>query len=173
MRVPRIISALSTACVLGSLWLAAGQAQGKVTSESPYSKAQTYNAALRYIRVDQGFEVFEQDRETGYFLFKYNSDNETSTGSIEVLQVRDQVKIIVQLPRMPEYHEQVLTNGLHRKLREEYGEPPRREPKKKPKDGVIRRPDDRAPHDRAPEKDDDRDEGEEKGREGSSRDGHR
>jgi hypothetical protein len=136
------------ACLLGTL-VGAPAARAKVTSESPYSKAQTYNGAFRFIRVDQGLEVFEQDRETGYLLFRYKSDNETSTGSVEVVEVDGAVKLIIQLPRLPEYHEQVLTDGLLRKLREEYGEPPRREPKK-PKDDLVRRPEDREPDADAP-----------------------
>lgn len=145
MRVPAPLGrSLWQASLLGCLVLSTTPAPGKVTTESPYGRAQTFNAALRFIRVDQGFEVFEQDRESGYFLFNYKSDGEVSTGSIEVFEVDDQVKVVVQLPRFPEYHEQVLTNGLHRKLREEYGEPPRRE-RKEPKDDVVRRPDDRTP----------------------------
>lgn len=137
------------ACLLGTLLLGAPVARAKVTSDSPYGKTQTYNGALRFIRVDQGLEVFEQDRETGYLLFRYKSDSDTSTGSVEVVEVNDTVKVIVQLPRLPEYHEQVLANGLLRKLREEYGEPPRREPKK-PKDDVVRRPDEQEPDPNAP-----------------------
>lgn len=137
----RLLPALT---LLGAATAGQTVAQAKVTTESPYSRALTYNAALRFIRVDQGFELIEQDRESGYVLFKYRADGSTSTGSIEVLEVQERVKYIVQLPRMPVYHEQVLSDGLHRKLREEYGEPPRRD-RKEPKDDVVRRPDDRGP----------------------------
>lgn len=150
MRAPRAARFAASACLLACSLFGAGDALAKVTAESPYTRAQTYNAAVRFIRVDRGFEIFEQDRETGYFLFKYSSDGHVSNGSVEVLQVGDRVKVVVQLPRMPEYHEHVLSDGLQRKLREEYGDPPRREPpkskeKKKPKDDVVRRPDDRGP----------------------------
>lgn len=136
----RLTAALA---LLATVALTEAPAFAKVTTESPYSKTLTYNGALRFIRVDQGFELIEQDQENGYLLFKYRSDGDTSTGSIEVVEVQERVKYIVQLPRMPQYHEQVLSDGLHRKLREEYGEPPRRE--RKEKDDVIRRPDDRSP----------------------------
>lgn len=149
MRAPRAARFAASACLLACSSFGTGKALAKVTVESPYTRAQTYNAAVRFIRVDRGFEIFEQDRETGYFLFKYSSDGQVSNGSIEVLQVGDRVKVVVQLPRMPEYHEHVLSDGLQRKLREEYGEPPQREPskpkEKKPKSDVVRRPDDRAP----------------------------
>lgn len=152
MRAARLLYLLpASAALLSSL--GPGSVSAKVTAESPYSRAQTYNGALRFIRVDRGFEVVEQDRETGYLLFEYRSDDDVSTGSIEVLQIKDQVKFIVQLPSLPEYHEQVLSGGLLRKLREEYGEPPQREPKP-PKDDVVRRPEAPPPKkDEAPEKD--------------------
>jgi hypothetical protein len=38
------------------------------------------------------------------------------------------VHVIVQLPQMPKYHEQVLVDDLARKLRQEYGEPPAKRP---------------------------------------------
>lgn len=149
MRASRTLRPVVSLCLLAGASFASADGQAKVMTESPYSRAQTYSAAVRFIRVDRGFEIFEQDRETGYVLFKYRSDDHVSNGSIEVLQVGEHVKVVVQLPRMPEYHEQVLTDGLQRKLREEYGEPPRREPskpkEKKPKSDVIRRPDERSP----------------------------
>jgi hypothetical protein len=39
------------------------------------------------------------------------------------------VKVIVQLPEMPRFHEQLLVDALATKMRQEYGDPPR---KKKP-----------------------------------------
>lgn len=141
---PSLRRLLAGLVLLGAVAFPERPAFAKVTTESPYSKALTYNGALRFIRVDQGFELIEQDQENGYLLFKYRADGDTSTGSIEVVEVQERVKYIVQLPRMPQYHEQVLSDGLHRKLREEYGEPPRRD-RKEPKDDVIRRPDERSP----------------------------
>jgi hypothetical protein len=38
------------------------------------------------------------------------------------------VRVVVQIPQMPGYHEQVLVDQLARKLRNEYGDPPKKPP---------------------------------------------
>lgn len=107
--------------------------QARVSEELSYTKQQTYSAALRYLRVDRGFEVVEQDAQAAYLIFAYPAPGQNGTpsqGTIEVIEVKDRVKVIVQLPKMPEYHEQLLADGLKTKLIREYGEPPARRPKK-------------------------------------------
>jgi hypothetical protein len=116
---------------------------GRVEADSGYSKTQTYNAALRYLRVDLGYDVTERDPDAAYLLFQYNlPGRKTEThGSIEIVQVRQTVKVIVQLPQLPSYHEQVLSEGLRRKLHDEYGEPPTAPaPDSKPKGETPRKP---------------------------------
>ena len=119
-----------------ALLIAAG-ASARVEAESDYSKAQTYSAALRYVRVDRGFEVLEKDPDAAYLIFKYETPGAAksiSTGTIEIVEAGTRVKLLVQLPKMPEYHERVLKDGLLRKLREEYGSAVRRPAEKKPTD---------------------------------------
>jgi hypothetical protein len=116
--------------------LVANGAGARVEAESDYTKAQTYSAALRYLRIDKGFEVLERDPEAAYLIFKYQPPGPaggSSNGTIEVVEAQGRVKILVQLARMPEYHERMLKDGLIRKLREEYGAAVRRPaPEKKP-----------------------------------------
>jgi hypothetical protein len=117
--------------------LIAAGANARVEAESDYSKAQTYSAALRYLRVDRGFEVLEKDPDAAYLIFKYETvgaGKSSSTGTIEIVEAGARVKLLVQLPRMPEYHERVLKDGLLRKLREEYGSAVRPPAAKKPTD---------------------------------------
>ncbi len=106
-------------------------ADARVQAESRYTKAQTFSGALRYLRVDLGYPVVEKDPEAAYLLFEY--EGEQRRGSIEVVEHRGEVRIYVQLPKMPRYHEQVLRDGLLRKLRDEYGEPAPKPPPKPPK----------------------------------------
>lgn len=109
-------------------------ASARVEADSDYSKAQTFNAAFRYVRVDLGYEVVEKDPDVGYLLFRYEPPgrkNAPTQGSIEVVESKERVKIVIQLPQMPTYHETTLRDGLLKKLRAEYGEPPK---KKKPED---------------------------------------
>jgi hypothetical protein len=116
--------------------LLAGGAEARVEAESDYSKAQTYSGALRYLRVDRGYEVLEKDPDAAYLIFKYEAQSPRgagSNGTIEIVEADGRVKILVQLPKMPEYHERLLSDGLLRKLREEYGSSVRRRaPEKKP-----------------------------------------
>ena len=115
--------------------LLAVAAQARVEARSGYSKQQTFSGALRYLRVDLGYEIVEKDPEAGYLIFRYQPPGRqpTSNGSIEVIETEQTVKVLLQLPQMPRYHETVLRDGLMRKLREEYGEPPPRKPEPKPK----------------------------------------
>ena len=107
---------------LSALWLSvAGPADARVEDDSAYSKAQTFSGALRYLRVDLGYEVVEKDPEAAYLLFKYRpmGSREETSGSIEIVQAEGKVKVFVQLPKMPEYHERMLSTGLMKKLKTE------------------------------------------------------
>jgi hypothetical protein len=109
--------------------LASGGAEARVEAESEYTKAQTYSGALRYLRVDLGYEVVEKDPDAAYLIFRYNlpGQNKRSTnGTIEVVETRSGVKLLVQIAEMPEYHERMLRDGLLKKLRVEYGAPPKK-----------------------------------------------
>jgi len=107
------------------------EAAAKVSFDSPYTLAQTFNAALRLLRVDLGLTVTERDPAVAYILFDYKS-SETSQravpGSVEMLEAGRNVKVIVQLNQMPRYHEQALSDALGRKLRSDYGDPNPRKP---------------------------------------------
>lgn len=110
-------------------------ARARVEAESGYSKAQTYSGALRYLRVDLGYEVVEKDPDAAYLVFRYlppGQPKSASTGTVEVVDRGDGVRVFVRLPSMPEYHEVVLRDGLMKKLRDEYGAPPARKAPEKP-----------------------------------------
>jgi hypothetical protein len=103
-------------------------ANARVDGSSSYTKAQTYSAALRYVRVDLGCEVVEKDPDAAYLIFKYNAPGAGKggvTGTLEVVEANANVRVFVSLPRLPEYYERVLRDGLLKKLRDEYGAPPR------------------------------------------------
>lgn len=119
---------------LGTLLLGL-PAGARVEAECGYSKAQTYSGALRYLRVDLGYEVLEKDPDAAYLVFRYlqpGQPKSTSTGTLEVVDRGDGVRVFVRLPSMPEYHEVVLRDGLMKKLRDEYGVPPQKKPAAKP-----------------------------------------
>jgi len=107
---------------------AGSAAFARVDGSSSYSKAQTYSGALRYVRVDLGYEVLEKDPDAAYLIFKYTppgaAKDSSVTGTLEVVEAGGGVRLFVSLPRLPEYHERVFRDGLLKKLRDEYGPPP-------------------------------------------------
>ena len=133
-----VLRGSAVGCVAGGLVAAAivltgPDASAKSSFDSAYGFDRTWNAALRMVRVDMNLKITEKDEQSGYLLFEYKSQESSkpSSGSMEFIRGRDvesPVHVVVQLPQMPKYHEQVLVDDLARKLRNEYGEPPRRKP---------------------------------------------
>ena len=122
---------LPALAVVGLVAFAGQDASAKVSFDSAYTHEQTYNAALRYVRVDLGMKVTERDPQAAYVMFDYKSSesgDRVSAGSVEVVPTGGVVKVVVQLAQMPRYHEQVIADGLQKKLRTEYGEPPKKAP---------------------------------------------
>ena len=123
---------LLAAAILG-LWFDSCPATARADADTYYSLNQTFGAALRYLRVDLGFEVTEKDPESAYLLFKYRVPGEPKRevpGAIELVKVEKKVRIFVKIPQMPVLHEQMLRDGLLRKLAQEYGEISRPSPEK-------------------------------------------
>ena len=131
-RARSLLVALAASASLAAAWLTLApvrEADAKTSFDSPYTLDQTYNAALRLVRVDMGLKITERDPAAAYVIFDYKSPEsgpKSGAGSIEMLTAPRGVKVVVQLSQMPRYHEQVLVDALQRKLRAEYGEPPRR-----------------------------------------------
>jgi hypothetical protein len=107
--------------------IALPDATARASFDSAYTLEQTFNAALRMIRVDRGYKVTEKDPGAAYVLFDYkDTGDRTTPGAIEMVASGQSVKVVVQLPQMPKYHEQILADALAKKLRDDFGEPPRR-----------------------------------------------
>ncbi len=127
-----VVGSIAGALVATAIVLTGPDASAKSSFDSAYGFDRTWNAALRMVRVDMNMKVTEKDEQNGYLLFDYKSQESAkpSSGSMEFIRGRDSdsVHVVVQLPQMPKYHEQVLVDDLARKLRNEYGEPPRRKP---------------------------------------------
>lgn len=128
-----LVGVLTGLAVTGAIAITAGLADAKSTCESPYGYDRTWNAALRLVRADNGWKVTEKDHDNGYLLFDYvspeNGGNKkkTSQGTLELVRGRDAdapVSVLVQLPDMPQYHEQMLLDQLTAKMHHEYGDPP-------------------------------------------------
>jgi hypothetical protein len=120
--------------VAGTIVLSSPDVAAESTYDSLYGYDRTWNAALRLIRVDMNLKILEKDEQSGYLLFEYTSSESgklVSHGSVELVRPREAdgpVHVIVQLPQMPRYHEQVILNQLTRKMKTEYGDPPLHKP---------------------------------------------
>lgn len=132
-RRPAVVATLCAILLGAATASVASGVAAKAAYESPYGYDRTWNAALRLIRVDNGWKVNEKDEPNGYLLFDYKSPEsaKASPGSLELVKARDDdgaVSVLVQLPQMPHYHEQVILDALAAKMRREYGDPPAHKP---------------------------------------------
>ena len=61
-------------------------ASARATYASPYGYERTWNAALRLVRVDNGWKVTEKDDQSGYLIFEYTSPESAraTPGSLEL-----------------------------------------------------------------------------------------
>ena len=119
----------STFTVLAALlWPSTGFA--KKTEEYAHRYDQVWRAAVRLIRVDQGYPIRDRDEGIGYVLFDYKDDGRSYPGSLELIRIRqngdDAVRVAIQIPAMPSYIERMLLDKLEKKLIDEYGDPDRR-----------------------------------------------
>ena len=84
---------------------------------------------MRMLRVDLGFKITEKDAENGYIMFEYTSPESgkrVCAGAIELVKSKQRIQVTVQIPAMPQYHEQMVADALSKKLSSDYGEPPKK-----------------------------------------------
>lgn len=128
-------SVLAGSALVGTVFFGLGShdARAKSSYESSYGYERTWNAGMRLVRVDMGMKLTEKDEAAGYLLFDYlspESGKKPVPGSMEFVRSKETgaVRVIVQIPQMPGYHEQVLIDALQKKMRAEYGDPPKKAP---------------------------------------------
>ena len=114
--------------------LAPTTSYAKKTEDFRHTFDQVWGAAIRLIRVDQGYPIKDRDQSVGYFLFDYKDDGRMYPGSVELVRIADQgggeIRVVIQIPAMPSYIERMLLDKLERKLIDEFGvpEPPPKKP---------------------------------------------
>ncbi len=113
----------ATVAVIGPKQCAEGVAHAKSGMESAYTYEQTWNTALRLVRVDLGYKIVEKDEKAGYILFEYADKGTASSASIELLPGERSIRVVCQIPKFPSYHETVVLDRLARKLKDEHGAP--------------------------------------------------
>jgi hypothetical protein len=126
---------IGAALPLGLLLSWSGAVLARSEAETSYTREQTFSAALRYLRVDLAYEVTEKDPDAAYLLFNFPApelEQKTGHGSIEIVERDRTVRVLINLPQLPSYREDVLKRGLLDKLRLEYGEPAAPAERRKP-----------------------------------------
>lgn len=92
-----------------------------------YPHAESFSAAVRFIRVDEGLKLIEKDGDAGYVLFELREEKKVFRGSLEVIDVeqdgRKAVRFVIAIEDRPEYVEVQMLTRLERKLRTELGSP--------------------------------------------------
>jgi len=118
--------------------LAAPQsALARSTAVLSYPLAEVWPTAVRFVRVDRGYNVREKDEESGYILFDLVEGGKTYKASLELFrasddQGREATRAVFSIPDLPRHYEAVLLDKLSAKVRDERGSPapppPRRPP---------------------------------------------
>lgn len=121
---------------LGLLTPLTGHAKREQTFSYPYSRVWT--AAVRLMRVDFEANITEKDRDDGYFLFEYPERGKNVPGSMELVAQKqgenEAVRVVLQIPSMPTYVENMILERLAKKLEQEFGAPKEAKKPEPPKD---------------------------------------
>ncbi len=126
---------LLAACLLAlGCALAAAPPVAEARSEKivRWEASKVFTTAVRFLRLDEGVKVVEKDADAGYVMFELTDDGKTFPGALELVTFdkdgQDAVRIILRIEDRPAYMEAGMLERLERKLRDELGPPPRREP---------------------------------------------
>lgn len=105
-------------------------ARARVQTDYTYAWNQVWQAAVRMVRVDLQCPITDRDADIGYVMFDYADSGRAHAGSVELVRTTgsdgiERVRAVVQVPSMPSWVERMLIDRLTRKLRDDFGEPPR------------------------------------------------
>jgi len=130
-RFLRVLSVLVALVIPVGLFAWSGDVRANAGYSSPYTFEQTFSTALRMLRVDLGYKITEKDAENGYVMFEYTSPESgkrVCAAAIELVKTKGRIQVTVQIPAMPQYHEQMIADALSKKLASDYGDPPKKTP---------------------------------------------
>jgi hypothetical protein len=110
------------------IWVGPAQlAQARSERTLPYSYERAWPAAVRFLRIDEGFSITESDPDTGYVIFQIKENGRVFSGSLEVVRIeedgREAVRIVLRIGNRPSYMESGLLTRLAQKLHTDYGDP--------------------------------------------------
>ena len=94
-----------------------------------YPIDQVWPTAIRYLRIDRGFEITDRDSEAGFVLFQFPLEGaRLATGSLEMFATHDaagrpSVSIAVSTSAGPVHLPNAILDGIATKVRGERGQP--------------------------------------------------
>ena len=94
-----------------------------------YPYESVWPAAVRFVRVDHGWKIVEQDKESGFLRFELIEEKKTHTASLELVRTTDAegraaVRMQLSTADLARFQEAPILDALARKLRDELGPPP-------------------------------------------------
>jgi hypothetical protein len=92
----------------------------------PYPFTSVWPTAIRFIKLDRGWKLVEQDREAGYLRFVVIEDKKPHPATLELVRVndaegRDAVRLQLSSADLAGFQEVPILDGLAHKLKEELG----------------------------------------------------
>ncbi len=96
-------------------------ARARKVEAVPYAFVDTWNAAVRFVVVDEAYAVTDKDQDAGYLVFKFvpPGAKREERGSVELVRQGEQTDVIVSLPGLPSHHEAALLQRLLEKMKRE------------------------------------------------------
>jgi hypothetical protein len=99
-------------------------AHARAASELPYSVADAFSTAVRFVRVDRGCKLVDKDADAAFVTFECKDEDKTKRGSLELWRSSGGVRVQVTLGDDPHYVELRWLELFERKLKDERGTPP-------------------------------------------------
>lgn len=113
------------------------EAETKKNLKYPYDWV--YNSAVRLLKVDLKCDMEEENEKSGYILFWYEYNGIKSYATMEIVDITNDnngygVHVRLVLEKLPSWVEEDIVEKLESKIKDQYGNPPKYEKKKKEED---------------------------------------
>lgn len=114
---------MRTAAVVALALLSSAVAHARATADVPYTLAEAYSTALRFVRVDRGCAITDRDGDAAYILFDCKDGERSKRGAVELFPQKRGVRVQVTLGDDTHAMELRFVELIERKLRDERGTP--------------------------------------------------
>ena len=136
---------LAATIVFGTLSFQHSDADAVATRTSYYEYTQVWRSAVRFLRIDEGHTIIEQNLKAGYVVFEYKSGGKAYTGFLEIIRLVDRsgnksVRMVIRIRHRPKYTEAGLLYRLELKMRKQLGPYHRPTPKPEPAPAPAKKP---------------------------------